>query len=184
VLHRVDPRREPSILGVDGSINNDTTAMALVTRHPDPSRRDTAVVVRRTRVWYPKDSGGVIDLQEVEDEIRRWCGWYNILQIPYDAYQLHQMMTNILKDAVAWTYSFSQQTGRNVADKALYDLIIRKDIVHDGDSELHKHMMNAATKDTAVAEDKMRIVKKRDDTPVDLVIATAMAAHECLRLNL
>lgn len=184
VMYNVNSFKEPCVLGADGSVSGDTTAISLVSRHPDPARRESAVVVRRTRVWYPKENGGVVDLQGVENTIREWCARYNIVQIAYDAFQLHQMMTNIVKDAVAWTFSFSQHGPRNVADKALYDLILRRDIVHDGDPELIKQMANAAMKSSAVADEKMRIVKKKDDTPVDLVVATSMAAHECLRLNL
>jgi phage terminase large subunit-like protein len=173
----------PCVLGVDASVSGDCTALALVSRHPDPARSEHDVALRKWRVWAPP-KGGTINLQEVENEIRDWCKKYNIMQIAYDQYQLHHMMGRLTDDAVAWCYSFGQQAPRAIADKALYDLILHKHIAHDGDMAFEDYIKNAAAKGDIDTVDKLRIVKKALGMPVDPVVALSMAAHECLRLNI
>jgi phage terminase large subunit-like protein len=174
---------EPCILGVDASVSGDCTAIALVTRHPDPTRRFSDVALRRYQVWVPPKNG-TINLQEVEDEIREWCKRYNIVQITYDQFQLHHMMGRLTQDAVAWCNVFGQQSPRAIADKALYDLILNRRIAHDGDPGYEVFIQNAAAKGDLETTEKLRIVKKAEGTPVDPVVATSMAAFECLRLNI
>lgn len=176
--------REPCVLGVDASVSGDCTALSLVSRHTDPKRRETDVMVRAIAVWYPRSMGGVMDYAELEQTIREWCKKYNVVQIAYDAYQLHDMMQRLARDSVAWCNAFSQMAPRALADKQLYDLIVQRRIAHNGNSELLQHVKNAAAKNTALEQEKMRLEKKRKDTPIDLVVATSMATYEALRLNI
>lgn len=177
-------KHEPGVLGVDASVSNDCTAIAYLTRHPDPARFETDVAVRDFKIWYPP-RGGTIDLQEVEDEIRHWCAnKYNIVQLTYDEFQLHQMVGRLNKDAVVWCRKFSQMNPRAVADKQLYDMILRRHLAHNGHPLLLEHVNNASAKSGALEQGKLRIVKKNDDSPVDVLVAISMAAFECLRLQL
>jgi phage terminase large subunit-like protein len=173
----------PCVLGVDASVSGDCTSIVLVSRHPDPARNLHDVALRRFKVWAPPKHG-TINLQKVEDEIREWCKRYNIVQIAYDQFQLHHMMGRLTDDAVAWCFSFGQQSPRAIADKQLYDLILHRRIAHNGNLEFEDFIQNAAAKGEIDAIEKMRIVKKAEGMPVDPVVALSMASYECLRLNI
>lgn len=172
--------RTPMILGVDASVSSDCTGIVGITRHPSDKTR---VAVRLIRVWTPTP-GNVINLGIVELAIREICKNYNVVQIAYDAYQLHKMMTDLTHDAVAWCRPFSQAADRSRADKQLYDLIRDRMIAHDGDTDLRQHVQNCAGKQLKDEDTKLRIIKKAQQAKIDLAVATSMAVYECLRLNL
>jgi len=170
---------EPMILMADAGVSNDCFGLVGVTRHPDQARRTTDIAVRHVDVWEPK--GEKLDFDVQEERIRWLCENYNVVQIGYDNYQLHQMMTRLAKDGVAWVKEFGQGAPRLIADKQLLDLIIRRGIAHDGNPKLREHMDNADKKPDPEHR-KLRIVKRTDRQKIDLVVATSMAANECLRL--
>lgn len=171
---------EPLVLSVDAGITNDCFALVLVSRNPDPTKQDQTAI-RAYDVWYPTQ-GAPMDFLIAENRIRELCATYNIVEICYDQYQLHDMMTRLSRDAIAWCRPFSQASVREVADKALYDTIRDKRIAHDTGPEFTAHVKAAAKKQET--KDRLRIVKKGDKEHVDLLVAASMGAFECERLNL
>jgi phage terminase large subunit-like protein len=171
---------------------------------------DKEVRVVFARVWEPPKNG-VIDLDDVENWLRALCGGLttipeldpdeqplraryavyaqnrpNVVQVTYDQFQLHQMMTNLNKDMVVWCRVFGQASPREIADKQLYDLIMRKQIHHQNEFD-PEFMANAAAyeiPDSNKNQNRLRIVKKHADAKIDPVVCTSMAAFECLRLLL
>lgn len=185
---KIDPKRDFSdviVLAADGSVKRDHFALIGVSRHPQ-NRKDIAV--RLVKSWIPK-AGQKLDFVGTEHNpgpelyIKKLCETYNVVCLVYDEYQLHQMMTNLLKGGIVWTKEFSQNAPRLLADQNLYDLIIQKKIFHDGNKDLRQHIHNA---DCVIddASHKRRIVKRADSLKIDLSIATSMASYENLRLNL
>lgn len=183
-----DPKRDFSdilVLAADGSVKRDHFALVGVTRHPQ-NRKEIAV--RVVKSWIPKsgqklDFVGSEQLPGPELYIKKLCEMYNVVCVVYDEYQLHQMMTNLLKGGFVWTKEFSQNAPRLLADQNLYDLILQKKIFHDGNKDLRMHIHNA---DCVIdeASHKRRIVKRADSLKIDLAVATSMSAYESLRLNL
>lgn len=175
--------KQPAIMAVDAGVSSDCCVLVIVTRHPAEDRKDTDVAVRRYRIWKPTKHNKV-DFAEVKQQIREWCKEYNIVQLCYDPYQMHQMAQEIVREAITWVYEFSQGTSRLIADKQLYDVIKDKHIAHDGDPEMEEHIRNAAAKKSLEDNDRIRIVKKSEDKKIDYTVALSMAVHECLRLVL
>jgi phage terminase large subunit-like protein len=108
----------------------------------------------------------------------------NVVQIAYDQYQLHDLMTRIQMAAITWTRQFSQGTDRLIADKRLYDLIVQARIHTPPLPDLRQHIQNAAAQQSPKEDTKLRIVKKSEAQKIDLAVALSMASFECLRLNL
>lgn len=173
-------RVESAVLAADAGVSNDSFGLVLVTRHPDPSRRDD-LAVRYARAWYPP-KGGTIDFEEVEAEIRRLCREYSIAQISYDQYQLHSMMQRLNNAGIVYCEAFSQQEKRLLADKHLLDLIRARRIAHDGDDDLRAHLDNANRK--IEGDEKLRIVKRKGELKIDLAVALSMAAYTATAMNL
>lgn len=197
-------KQYPVVLSVDASINNDCTAIIGVSRFPDLSlgymseamrtiaqqRHEQEVVVRFATVFVPIETG-VVDYAAVKETIKNYCNEYNVVQVAFDVYQLHQMMQELTREAVAWCKQFSQASDREIADKGLYDMVRDRKLWHL-DEFSDEYVQNCAAY-VALTQgnsgkmpkiERLRIVKKAKDRPVDPMVALSMAASECLRLNL
>jgi len=108
----------------------------------------------------------------------------------YDEYQMAKMATEIRQDLGLRTYAFGQGIERAVADKKFLEMIIQKQLVHNGDTGLREHVDNAASKPSGATG--MRFVKMSDkqkrsgqtSKPIDALIAASMGNHRCLHLNI
>jgi phage terminase large subunit-like protein len=200
-------RNEPLIIGADAGVTGDCTGLVAVSR--DPKAPDN-VLQRLSRVWYPPPGKALDYSLTIEPVLRQWCTGhihplteqcdthskvdvlgkcvptqpYNVVQVAYDQYQLHDLMTRIRNEAVAWCHPFSQMGDRMTADKALFDMIRDQRIHHTGDADLREHILNAGAKVPADDNTRLRLVKKSNKAKIDLAVCLSMASYECLRLNL
>jgi hypothetical protein len=167
--------RTPIVLAADAAISGDTFGLIGVSLHPADSE---VVAVRLIRAWEPK--GQRINFDEVDHEIRAICKSFNVVQLAYDPYQLHQMMTRLGSDKVVNTDVFNQGVEREIADKQLLDLILNRRIAHDGNKMLRSHVDNA---DKKILQDrKLRIVKRAESLKIDLSVCLSMAAKRILEI--
>jgi len=172
-------RNKMCVLGVDAAVSSDCCAVSLVSRN---DKSDREVDHHFSLVWAPP-AGGTIDYSEtLEPAIREICSKYNVVEIAYDAFQLHYMMTNFRNEGLAYVYSFSQGNDRAKADKQLYDMMRDRRYHHNNDPNMEEHLKNCAAKQSKDEDTKMRIVKKANDRKIDVVVADSMAVSECLRL--
>lgn len=178
--------REGIILGIDAAVSGACFGVVGVTRHPDPARRKTDVAVRYAKKWAPPKGGKIqfYGKDSPDEEIRRLCKEYKVLMVVYDLYQLHGMAEQHRKERVAHWEQFSQQTDRMVADSLLFQLIRERQIAHGGDPDLKQHILNASSKTSTDQDTKMRLVQRSSNLPIDLAVATSMAAKRCLELRM
>jgi hypothetical protein len=162
----------PLVCAADGAYaaNGDVFGFVAVSKHPT---RENCVAVRYVQAWEAaKDSKR--DFDDIEKDIEQFCSSFNVLELVYDPYQLHQMMSGLKKRNVANTVEFGQGKDRLVADKALLDLIMNRKLAHDGNEILRKHIDNADKKKTE--DKKLRIVKRNERLKIDLAVCLSMAA--------
>lgn len=164
---------ESWVMAVDAGVSSDCFAVVCV------AVKDGKVTQRYTRKWEPR-KGDTIDFAEPEAEIRRLCKDHRIEQITYDPYQLHDMMTRLKRDGVAWIDPFGQSAERLRGDKLFYDLIRERRYQHDGHPDMTEHILNANAKKDG--ENKLRIVKRSELSKVDLAVAAAMASARAIEL--
>jgi len=156
-----------------------------VTKHPN---KRGVLAVRFVQTWQAK-AGEFIDFQGTESDpgpelvVRELCKRYNVVCVPYDRTELHDMCNRLYNDGVAWFLPFSQQALRYEADKQLLDKIRNRGLAHDGNETLRQHIDNANRK---LNEDgkRLRIVKRYERLKVDLAVALSMAVYQALKLNL
>lgn len=108
----------------------------------------------------------------------------NVVELTYDMYQLHDMMTRFRDEGIVWVRSFSQGGDRMVADYQLFTYIRDRHITHYGDPRVREHIGNAAAKQASDSNTKMRLVKKAKSSKIDLAVSASMATYECKRLLL
>jgi phage terminase large subunit-like protein len=140
------------------------------------------VALRYSREWKPPKSGS-IDFGLVEAEIRRVCDEFNVVELTFDPYQLHDMASRLQRDGVVLTRAFNQGGDRLEADKQLFDLIVQRRYYHDGDQAVRQHVDNADKK-VDVETRKLRLVKREESLKIDLAVSASMGAYRCLKLPL
>lgn len=182
---KYDKKRTPMVIAMDAGVSSDNFGMTLQFRHPELTEE---VCIERSRKWEPK-KGHKLDFQGTEEDpgpervLREWLGEFNIIQVAYDEYQLHDMATRLKREGLAWFRPFSQGQDRLIADSQLKNLIRDRKIWHRGEPDLRDHVQNSdAQIDTE--DRKIRIVKRAEQLKVDLTVCSSMGAHEVLRLNL
>jgi hypothetical protein len=180
-------KREPMVLAMDAAVGrqtgySDCFGLLGVTRHPDAKYRKDQLFVRYVRKWQAR-AGQKINFDEVRVELRRLCAEFNVVMVCYDAYQLHDMTSQLAEENIAWFKEFSQGARRLQADRQLMDLILEQRIWHDGNPDLREHIDNS---DKKLADDgrRIRIVKREEALKIDLSVCLSMASSESLRLNL
>lgn len=177
-------RSDPMVLALDAAKGGETNipdcfAVVGVTRHP--SRKED-VAIRYSGIWMPPP-GGLLDFEPIEEEIRRLCRDFSIIEVAYDPYQLHDMAMRLKKASVANFREFNQAKARLVADRGLQTLIMSKRIAHDGNPLLRQHIDNANIKKSGSRED-IRIIKRATSLKVDAAVALSMATDRILYYNL
>ncbi len=133
----------------------------------------------------PDAPGVVLDDGPIEQEIRRLCASYAVMQLAYDRAfigQLIRRLTTQTKDGpppiAVPVEKFNQGGDRQVADKFLYDLITQRRFAHDGQDDLREHVRNANKKKDSAGH--IRIVKRSHSLKIDGCVATGMG---CLRAS-
>lgn len=177
---------EPMIVALDASEKHDTFAIVGVTRNPFAP--DDSVAVRYVECWdpggKPLDYTGTPDNPGPELRLKWMFENYDVTEVVYDPYQLHDFSQRVMRDEGIWFSRFSQGSLRLESDRQLLDLIYEKRVFHDGNDTLREHINNANRRRTATSGKSMRIVKRNESMPIDCCVALSMAAYECLRLNL
>lgn len=212
---------QPVVISVDAAVSNDCCALGVFTRHPNASKRDRAAL-RAGWVWYPPEDGKFNYQDTIEKKLRELLGCviryedinpthdnchhgpgrpnkpFNVIEVAYDAYQLHDMMTRIQRDGLAWCNEFSQGADRSKADKALLDNIVNGRFPHPGNTPLKDDGYSrsdglAIIKDHIGSADKkipdgdntrMRIVKRDEESKIDGAVVCSMGQYETMRLDL
>jgi len=187
------------VMALDAAVSGDCFGMTLGSRDPD-SPADS-VALRLARKWDPP-KGGKIDFSEPEKYIANLCGYekveddgavkwvkvpgmgYNIVEVAYDPYQLHDLATRMQKAGIAWFRPFSQGEDRLKADKGLYDLIVQRRFRHDGNLDVREHLANCNAQQAAKEDTRLRLVKKSENRKIDLAVCTSMMSAEIMRLNI
>lgn len=164
------------VLALDAATTNDTFALVAV------SRRDDTIYVRQVHIWSPPP-GGKLDFAEPEATIRAICQQHAVACVVYDPYQLHDMATRLKREGLAWFEEFNQGAPRLEADKALHDRIRDRRIKHDGNPALTAHI-RAANKKIQAEGQRLRIIKRNEQSKIDAAVALSMAARQAAYLNI
>lgn len=179
--------RTPIVIALDAAIGRasglpDCFGLVGVSRQKD---RPDDLAVRIVRKWQA-EPGKKLDFHADNGPIptlRFLCEHHAVAAVPYDPYQLHSDCTQLAKEGFAWFMEFHQGADRLEADRALFDRILARGIIHDGNADLRQHLENAGRK---LDQDgrRMRIVQRDPDLKVDLSVCLSMSCHTAARLAL
>jgi hypothetical protein len=182
---KLDEKHTSHIISLDAAVSGDCFALFMGCRHPE---KPGEVLTRYAQIWKPSP-GHKIDFQGTEEKpgpelvLRRLIRDYNIVQVTYDPYQLHDLSSRLKTEVLAWFKAFPQEKPRLYADSQLRDIVRDRRFWHRGETDLRDHFQNANA-EIDKEDHKIRIVKRTEKLKIDLCVAASMCAYELLRLNL
>lgn len=180
-----EKKRHPQIIALDAAVSDDTFGLWMGCRHPE---KQGEVLTTYAQRWKPVQ-GHKVDFVGTEDNpgpeltLRRLVKEYNVIQVAYDPYQLHDMATRLKRQGIAWFRPFSQGADRLTADSQLRTLIRERRMWHRGHPDLREHVSNANAK-VDDEDRRVRIVKRLEKLKIDLCVAMSMGSYEVMRLNI
>jgi Phage terminase-like protein, large subunit len=161
------------VLGFDGSFNNDSTALVVVTIPTDSEAPHVDVVA----AWERPQNGGqewAVPIFDVEDKIREACRRWQVREIVCDPFRWARTY-QILEDEGLPVVEFPQSPSRMVpATQRFYESVMNKTLTHSGDARLSRHMDNCVIKTDSRGS---RLSKDAKGSPrkIDLAVSAVMA---------
>lgn len=158
------------VLALDGSYNNDSTAVVLATVEDVPHLTVIGAWERTTDT--PSD--WTVDVLDVEEAIRQARLTYNVLELTADPFRWTRTL-QVMEDEGCATTTFPQNQFRMTpATSNFSDLIASRGITHDGNEPLRRHVLNAIFRNDNRGK---RLSKEKKDSPlkIDLAVAALMA---------
>lgn len=166
----------PVVIAIDAAVSSDCFAMIVVSRY------EGKTFPREIHLWKaPK--GGQIQFSEPMAMLRSICQRYNVENCTYDPFQMEMFQQQVTDIGFVFMKPFGQGAPRLEADKALYDSIRERTLVHDGNLDLREHILNANA-EIDKQEHKLRLVKRTETAKIDLAVCLSMAAYTANELQL
>jgi phage terminase large subunit-like protein len=166
------------VVAVDAGVSSDCFGIVVVARR---NNLCYPVIIKKWQPAHGQSIDFALPLAFIEDLVER----YHIQVVTYDPTQLHHMMTTLRQQSTVWVQKFEQGRPRELSDRRLYDMIMAREIVHDGNEELTEHILNAnRNENTGKDDNKFRITKRSNTAKNDLAVALSMAVDTAMRLNL
>lgn len=162
------------VLGFDGSFNNDSTALVVVTC---PASEDELPHVDVVAAWEkPREAGNewAVPIFDVEDEIRKACRRWQVREIVCDPFRWARTY-QILESEGLPIVEFPQSPARMVpATQRFYEAVLNKTVTHSGDPRLARHLSNCILRTDSRGS---RLSKDAKGSPrkIDLAVSAVMA---------
>lgn len=160
------------VLGFDGSFNNDSTALVVVSRPTEFSGCHVDVV----ECWEkPRDSSNAwtVPILDVEDAIRAACKRWQVREIVCDPYRWARTY-QVLESEGLPVVEFPQSPQRMIpATTRFYEAVMNQTVTHSGDKRLARHLSNCVIR---TDQRGSRLSKDGKDSPrkIDLAVAAVM----------
>lgn len=159
----------PVVLGFDGSKSGDASALVAVTVQPNPHVEVLGLWERPTAEPEWRVPRG-----EVKDAIREACRRLDVWEIAWDEFLWLDAAEELEGEGLPVVIFPQTLTRMGPATQRFFELVTTKQISHDGDPRLARHLSNAVIKtDTRGA----RLSKDAKSSPrkIDLAVAAVMA---------
>ena len=162
------------VLALDGSFSGDSTALAVVELDEFPHMSVAGL-------WEQPlgESDWRVPILDVEDHIRAMCRRWQVVEITADPARWARSLEVLAAEGLPVT-EFPQSPGRMTpATQRFLDMVNQRQVTHDGDPRLARHISNAVLKSDARGK---RIYKetKHSAKKIDLAVASIMALERAV----
>ena len=161
------------VLGFDGSVNNDSTALVGCTVEPRPH----LFVVDAWERPADANAHWAVPIIDVEERIRQACRRWSVRRVACDPFRWSRTL-QILEGEGLPMVEFPQTMVRMTpATSRFYEAAVNRQLTHSGDPRLARHIANATLRTDARGS---RLAKEHRESSrkIDLAVAAVMAHAE------
>jgi phage terminase large subunit-like protein len=157
------------VIALDGSFNDDSTALVISTVDKEPH-------FDKLGVWEKpaNDDDWRVPVLDVEDAIRAACKRWKVREVAFDPY-LWTRSAQILASEGIPMVEFRQSPPRQTAaTNDLYSAAVNNKFSHSGDEDLRRHVLNATVKESDHGIRLAKTSRSRGAGKIDLATALMM----------
>lgn len=173
---------EEYVLGFDGSFSNDSTAIVAVTIPKD----DELPKVKLVKVWekdFDKDDDSWrVNIADVEETILNWVRENPLVrEIACDPFRWQRSMQALMESGLPIVeYNTGYLKHMIPATAKVFDAVVEKQLIHDGNPTLARHLDNCIIKSDAKGT---RVTKEHNNSKrkIDAAIAFIIAFDRATR---
>ena len=158
------------VIALDGSFSDDTTALLVATVSPEPH-------FDKVRVWQrpAKDDAYRVPVAEVEDEIRKACRRWRVVEIIADPFRWTRTLQALEAEKLP-VVEFPHSPARlTAATGDLYSAALNARMTHSGDRTLAEHVAAAIVVEDARGIRLSKASRSRQARKIDLAACLVMA---------
>lgn len=163
------PDGDRVVLALDGSFNDDSTAVVAVSVGLRPH-------IEVIGLWEQpeRDPEWRVPVAEVEDAIRDACRRWQVVEVAADPFRWTRSMQALASEGVPIVEHPQTAPRMAPATVGLRDAIVNREITHDGHERLAVHVANAVLRDDRRGV-RLTKVSKFSRRRIDAAVATVMA---------
>jgi phage terminase large subunit-like protein len=163
------PEGAPIMVGVDIGTMKDTSAVVKLWRRADGR------IVAEAEIFKPSGHGRALELPKIEAALARAAERFDVKSVVYDPWTFERSAQD-LSDRGMRMIAMPQTVERMAPiSQDLYEAIVQREMVHNGDPVLAAHVRAGATKEH---ERGWRLVKGKSRNPIDALIAMGLALSQ------
>jgi phage terminase large subunit-like protein len=169
------------MMAVDVGYKKDSAALVWAQWHDHPTRRDkdgnpVRMLHIGQRILLPEEIEG-LGIADTRELVGKYNGQWALREVPYDPFAFRESAEELEERGVPMV-QFDQTNARMVpASEETYELIADERLVHDGDPEARRQVLQAVVQET---ERGVRISKRRSKARIDFTVGLAMVVRRML----
>lgn len=165
------PKGARVVLALDGSFSDDTTALLVATVSTEPH-------MDKVKVWQRPDRDDTtwrVPIAEVEDEIRKACRYWQVVEIIADPFRWTRTLQALEAERLP-VVEFPHSPARlTAATGDLYNACLNKRLSHSGDRTLAEHIGAAVITEDARGIRLSKASRSAKARKIDLAACAVMA---------
>lgn len=162
------------VAALDVGTRRDLTALAV--GHAERATEGRRIVVDRVLYWRPQDTGGRVDLAEVEASVRRVCKAYGA-RLRFDRMQAEQLTGNLARAGVQTEEFVFSSAGANRLARAVFVALRDRALSLPDDGEVRDEFMSTRMVETGPGTVKLQNPAGSHD---DIVAAVGMVVSDLM----
>ena len=142
---------EEYVLGFDGSFANDSTAIVAVSIPSEGEKPKVKLVKTWEKRWGIDDDSWRVDIEDVKQTILDYCAAHpKVREIACDPYRWQVTMQQLQEHGLPVVEYYTTNLRYMIpATAKVFDAVVDKNLVHDGNPSLSRHLDNCVLKTDA-----------------------------------
>ncbi len=167
---RAVPDGTEIVLGFDGSVNNDSTALVACTVEPTPH----LFVVDAWERPAEANAHWAVPIIDVEERIRQACRRWSVRSVMCDPFRWSRSLQILEAEGLPMVEFPQTMVRMTPATSRFYEAAVNRQLTHSGDPRLARHIANATLR-TDARGSRLSKEHRESSRKIDLAVAAVMA---------